>query len=291
IAVLWSGTSLALASLFSGCSGEPHAPPGSLSGALAIKGSNTFGEELAPRLIEEYRKNQRNVILSLESRGSNSGAAALLAGECDIAALSRKLSAEEMDKAREAGLEINQYVIGYYGVAVIVPESNPVERLMPEQVSGIFTGQVRNWQTVGGPDLPIRVMIRDPLSGTHLGFRELAMANQPYVSDAKLFKTYAELVEAIAAEPGAVGYSSMNLAKLHGLRAVPIGKYEPTALVVNEGWYPYARTLRLLTNKARESEASRDFVRFVQGRDGQTVIEDLGFVRRFEKRLDSYLPD
>lgn len=83
----------------------------------------------------------------------------------------------------------------------------------------------------------------------------------------------------------------MHLAKSTGVKAVRIGKTEPNEVSVNEGWYPYARTLRLYTNKTSESPIARDFARFVQSKAGQEIISETGFVRRFEKRLDSLVPD
>ena len=292
VAALRNSIGLALVVFsFAGCSDERSPATAPLTGQVTIKGSNTFGEELAPRLIAEYRKGQPNVTVTLESKGSGSGVAALLAGACDIAATSRNLTPEEVSQAKARGLDFKEYVIGYYGVAVIVNRSNPVERLTKEQVKDIFTGTVRNWQALGGPDLPIHISVRDPVSGTNLGFRELAMANLPYASEARMFTGYPDLARAVAADPGGVGYSSMHMAKAGGIKALSIEKSEPNALSVNEGWYPYARMLRLYTNKATETPAARDFVLFVQRERGQTIIDELGFVRRFEKRLNSLVPD
>ena len=45
---------------------------------VVIKGSNTFGEELGPRLVREYSAVNPGVTIELESKGSASGFAALL---------------------------------------------------------------------------------------------------------------------------------------------------------------------------------------------------------------------
>lgn len=77
-----------------------HADP------IVIKGSNTFGEELAPVLIERYRKDHPDVTFQLESKGSGSGFEALLAGQCDIAASSRSPTEDEKRLARSRGVSI-----------------------------------------------------------------------------------------------------------------------------------------------------------------------------------------
>ncbi len=286
-------TAIAIATLtmlLVGCPATKEPSPSAISGHVRVRGSNTFGEELAPRLIAEYRRTRTNVAINLESKGSGSGFAALLAGECDVAAASRAPTNQELAEFRARGMELNDYLIGYYGVAVIVNASNSVDSLTKDQVKAIFTGAARNWKEVGGPDSAIHVYIRDPVSGTNLGFRELATDTRPYAKEAKQFTSYHELAEAVGRDAGGVGYSSMRL-QAKGVRSVRIGRTEANYLTVNEGWYPYARTLHLYTNKATETPAARDFAQFVQRDPGQKILEDLGFVRRFEKRLRSAVPD
>jgi phosphate transport system substrate-binding protein len=260
-----------------GCSPEKQ-----LTGKLVIKGSNTFGEELGPRLIEEFRKRQPGVTVEIESKGSGSGFAALLAGDCDIAASSRPINEDEKRQSKSRGIKLNEYVIGSYGVAVVVQKDNPIGDLTHEQVRDIFTGATPNWKEVGGPDAPIHVYIRDPVSGTYLGFQELAMDRQPYAASAKQFKSYPEIVEAVNNDKAGIGYAGMIFSARQGVKPVAINGVLPRISTVNEGDYPYSRRLRLYTNKAAESEAARAFVRFVQSRDGQNVLRDLGFVRRVE---------
>src|SRR5688572_21433117 len=93
---------------------------------LVIKGSNTFGEELGPRLVEEFNKRFPDTTIELESKGSASGFSALLAGECDIASSSRLATEDELRLARSRKIRLSQYTIGYYGVAVVVNETNVI---------------------------------------------------------------------------------------------------------------------------------------------------------------------
>lgn len=286
---LWRSAGLGLVLLsFAACSDNRSAA--TLTGRVVIKGSNTFGEELGPRLIEAYRRTHPNVTVMLESTNSGAGIAALLAGECDLAASSRLLTPAEESRARAQGITLKEYAIGYYGVAVIVHRSNPIDRLTLEQVKAIFTGTVSNWREVGGLDMPIRLAVRDPVSGTSLGFRELAMDTRPYAGEAEKFTTYAQLEATVAREPGGIGYAGMHEVQDPGIRALRIGDTEPSTLSVNEGWYPYARLLRLYTNQAAETPAAHNFVRFIQQKPGQQVLTALGYVGRHEKKLDSLMP-
>ena len=273
---------LLLGVLIAGCSpsGTDQSEKVDRSGAIILSGSNTIGEELAPRLIAEYKKDHPSAAFQTEFKGTGYGVGALLSGLSDIAGGSRVLTTNELELAHLRNIECNDYVIGSYSVAVVVNAGNSVGNLTRDQVRDIFTGVIQNWKDVGGPDAPIHLYIRDPISGTHLGFRELAMENKPYGVGLKPFTSYAAIVEAVANDTGGIGYCSIELLTKPGVKAVSIGGVTPTAAAINQGQYPYARVLHLFTNKAKEPAGAHDFIQFVQSSSGQQILNQMGFVPR-----------
>ena len=269
---------LALAS----CSDKPQAPApapaASNSGKVVIKGSNTIGEELGPRLIAEYKKDHPAADFALETKGTGYGFAALMAGQCDLAAASRPPIKDELELAEARGFQFNDYTIGAYSVAVVVNANAPVKDLTRDQVRDIFTGVITNWNALGGPDLPIHICIRDPISGTYLGFRELALENKPYGHGMKTFTSYQGIAQAVAQEAAGIGYVSLDLASQPGVKAVSIGGVAPTTAAVNDGKYPYARKLQFYTRKGSDTGPAVEFVQFVQSAKGQEVLKQMGYV-------------
>jgi phosphate transport system substrate-binding protein len=265
--------------LLAGCpaSNQTSNPAPSAAGKVVIRGSNTVGEELAPRLITEFKKDHATADFDLLTKATGYGLAALRAGQCDIAAASRPPSKEEIDEAQRMGVQLNDYVIGAYSVAVIVNAKNPVSNLTRDQVHDIFTGATQDWNYVGGPDAPIHIYVRDPISGTYLGFKELAMNDKPYAYGAKLATSYQEIAKEVGQDPNGIGFSCFELPPDSGAKTVSIGGIEPTAAEVNSGKYPYARVLHLFTNKVREGGAAKDFVDFVQSAHGQEILAQDGF--------------
>lgn len=271
--------SLVLLSLaVGGCPAGKPASETPVEGKVVIKGSNTVGEELTPRLVAEYRKDHPKVEFNLETKGTGSGFDALVAGRCDIAAASRVASNPELTKAHSAGMELNVHAIGSYSVAVVLNSSSPISDLTRDQVRDLFTGVVQNWKAVGGPDAPVHLCIRDPISGTYLGFRELAMEDKPYAAGCKTFTNYAAIAQAVAQDPNAIGYASFDLVSKPGVKGLSVRGIPPTTLSVNEGRYPYSRILRFYTNQAKESAPARDFIQFVKSARGQEILAQLGFV-------------
>jgi phosphate transport system substrate-binding protein len=271
---------LCLGLLLNGC-GSKQGPAPAVTGKVVIKGSNTIGEELAPRLIAEYKKEQPNVTVELESKGTASGFNALFVGECDVAGASRVVNHDELEQAHKKRIEFNVYTIGSYSVAVVLNAANTLTNLSRDQVRDLFTGVIQNWKEIGGADAPVQPYIRDPISGTFLGFKELAMENKDYAANAKPLTNYAAIVQAVGQDTNGIGYASFDLLTKPGVKAVSIRGVSPTALTVNEGQYPVSRLLRFYTSKGQETPAARDFLRFVQSPKGQEIIEQAGYVRLF----------
>jgi phosphate transport system substrate-binding protein len=269
-----------IAFILQGCSDQASRNQNVTTGKVVIKGSNTIGEELGPRLIAEYKKEKPGITIELESKGTASGFSGLLSNQCDIAAASRVVAPGELSAAESNHVSFNCYMIGSYAVAVIVNTSNSVNNIARDQVRDIFTGVIQNWKQVGGADAPIHLCGRDPISGTYLGFRELGMEDKPYAPALKTFTNYTGIVEAVGADPNAIGYCSINLETKPGVKAITIRGVSPDVLAVNESRYPLARVLRLYTDKSKESPAATDFIQFVQSSRGQQILTELGYVPR-----------
>ena len=244
---------------------------------IVILGSNTIGEELAPRLVAEFKKEHPAVVFELEFKGSTYGLGALIVGRCDIAAASRDATTNEVELAKQRGVEFNDSVIGTYDVAVVVNAASPVANLTRDQVHDLFIGTVQNWKDVGGPDAPVHLYIRHPISGTYLGFRELTMKNEPYALHLQTCTNYEDIVKAVAQDAGGIGYSTIGLTHTAGVKPVSIGGMVPSVESVNKGQYPYARVLHLYTDKATETPIAHSFIEFIQSTRGQKIVEQMGF--------------
>lgn len=269
---------LALA-LIGGCSQQSATDnPAANKDEVVIRGSNTVGEELAPRLVQEYSKSHPDVKFDTEFKGSSYGLGALMVDRCDVAATSRLVTTDDVAFGKDRNVDFVDHLIGSYSVAVIVNAKNPASDLTKQQVKDIFTGKIKNWSEVGGPDAAINLYIRNPVSGTHLGFQELALGTNAYAQSSKTFTDYKSLVEAVANDPNGIGYSSFNTAKQGGAKMVSIDNITPNDQNVQKGTYPYARALHLYTNKNHEKKPALDFVNYVTSADGQKVLAEMDFV-------------
>jgi phosphate transport system substrate-binding protein len=245
---------------------------------ISIRGSNTIGEELAPRLVAEYKKDHKDAAFDLEFKGSGYGIGALMGGYCDIAGSSKPIAKEQEEIAQIRGVKFKEYILGSYTVSILVNAANPVSNLTSNQVQAIFTGKIQNWKEVGGSDAPVHLLIRDPVSGTYMGFKELAMGFQDYGEQhAQLFTNYLGIADAVAKDPNGIGYAGLDLAQHVGTKAVSVDGVAPSAATVNGKKYPYVRELRFYTDGLKESPKAKEFINFVLATDGQKVLTQMGY--------------
>lgn len=263
--------------LITGCPSGNQARSGSTAGKIVIKGSNTIGEELAPRLIAEYKKMHPDVSFETEFKGTAYGFGNILSGTCDFAAASREPNQTEKDIANSRNIDLEEHVIGSYGVTIVVNARSAVSNLTEKLVGEIFSGTITNWKELGGDDAAIELYGRDPISGTHLGFKETAMGNMNYGAHFKALTSYKAIVDAVGRHPHAIGYSDFSPVESKNARMITISGIHPDPEAIKSGKYPFVRTLRLYTRKGNEQSDVLSFLDFLKSAAGQKIIRDMGF--------------
>ncbi len=95
-------------------------------------------------------------------------------------------------------------VIGKDIIKVLTNKDVTVTALSKEQLAAIFTGKAKNWSEVGGPNLPIVVIVGSKIPGTQTVFQKQAMNGEPYRKDAVEGTTADDLKSRVASTSGAI---------------------------------------------------------------------------------------
>ena len=151
----------------------------------------------------------------------------------------------------EVGKGLINHDIAFDVIAIVVNPSMPITNLSDAQVKAIFTGKVKNWKAVGGPDKPIVVVIRDQASGTRDIFDKKALG----ATDTKVVESTGSAIqcssngvmrEIVGSTPNAIGYISFGYVN-QNLKAISFKGVAPEVKTAATGLYPIARFLRLYT--------------------------------------------
>lgn len=260
---------------------------GGVSATIQNKGSDTI-VNLALAWAERYQTLEPDVRIAVTGGGSGTGIAALMNGTVDLANASRHIKDEEIQTARANGFEPVEYIIARDAIAIVIHPDNPVDELTLQQISGIYSGKITNWQEVGGEDRPIVLLSRETNSGTHVYFLEEVIRlgekdNKTLFSQDTLLLPSSEGIGVeVRQNPNAIGYDGLGYVTPDMKTvAVSLGPgqpyYPPTVETVNRGEYPIARDLYIYTAGEPQGQV-KAYLDWILSPAAQEIVLELGFV-------------
>lgn len=161
--------------------------------------------------------------------------------------------------------------IGQDGIAVVVHPSNPIASLTAAQFRAILQGRVLNWNTLGGPDLPLTIVARNDTSSTAAIIQAMALGDRRVARTARLATTSQAVIDIVSADPGAIGYVSMGYLN-GGVRAVPLDGVLPTPQTVTANQYPLRAPIVFVGLREPGNDAYRAFFVWAQSPEGQVIV-------------------
>ncbi len=275
--------SAALVFAFTGCgrdnanTGTPVSENGAggsqVSGTLNLTGSTSMAD-VCNALTEKFMEKNPDVNATVGGNGSGEAPTAVDGGTAQIGLLSREL------KESENPGNYNVYQIGLDGIAIVVNPENGVSELTVEQIGKIYTGEITNWKELGGADLAIVANGREAASGTRGAFEEIVKVGGEDIVDrckyANEYNSTGALKQAVAGNPGAIGYVSLSSVD-DTVKAVTVEGVAPSEETVKDGSYKIQRPFIMITGKNADS-VTKAFLEFVASEEGQQIILDDGVV-------------
>jgi phosphate transport system substrate-binding protein len=241
---------------------------------IHIKGSDTM-RILVDRLAEEYMKQRPGIAVFVEGGGTALGIRDLIHNRIDICTASRTIRPEEV---RQLASHFNRIGINTRvakdALSVYINPENPVRNLSMQQLEGIFTGKIKNWQAVGGNNARIEVIIRSPNSGTFLFFKEHVMGGKRYTPIAKTEPTTMAIIKAVLEDVNAIGYGGLA----YGANVIhcKINQIQPSEKNVSNNRYPIIRYLYFYTIDTPRGNI-KAFIDWVL-KDGQQIVREVGYI-------------
>lgn len=243
---------------------------GSKDGSVSTDGSTSM-EKVMGMLGEQYMEDNKGVTFTYNPTGSGSGIKAAKDGTCDIGLASRYLKEEE----KAEGLV--ETILAYDGIAIIVNTNNTVADLTVEQIAKIYTGEITNWNEVGGSDGEIVLIGREAGSGTRDGFESITDTEDACQYRQELTSTGA-VITAVESNPNAIGYASLASVK-DSVKAISVDGVAPSESTIKDGSYAVQRPFVLVTKEGVElSETAQDFFNYITSGEANELISAAGVV-------------
>jgi phosphate transport system substrate-binding protein len=270
---------LSLTSLAQGTEVDPAIPEykqvSGVSGNLISIGSDTLNN-LMTLWAEGFKAKYPNVNIQIEGKGSATAPPALISGTSQLGPMSREMKQEEIDAfEKKFGYKPTEIKVAVDALAVFAHKDSTLKGLTLAQIDAIFSST----RKLGAP-----ADITEWASGTYGFFKEHALGKGDFKSSVKEQPGSSAVVQGISTDEFALGYSGIGYIT-SGVRALPIGESadsfaEATYENCLSGEYPLARFLLIYINKKPGEPLdalTREFVKFIQSKDGQQVVVKDGY--------------
>jgi phosphate transport system substrate-binding protein len=196
-------------------------------------------------------------------------------GLIDVGAISRTLKPGEDD----GSLEFR--AVAQDGLLVAVhPSVTGVKNLTTANLKAIYSGNVTNWQQLGGPDAAIVLLDRpEDESAKRLLRQHYLGKDLQNAPKAIVLRKEGELIQTIQSTPYSIGAFSLAYAISHRLpvHRLSLNEIEPTSENLKTGQYLMSRTIGIIWNK-NASEPTQSLVRYALSQPGAKILEQSGFV-------------
>lgn len=274
-------------------------------GIFNYGGSTTFATLRSPQNIKlmtqafpQFQLRYTDPIV--DQPGSGTGIQMLIQSQLSFAQSSRALKAPELAQSKARGYTLEEIPVALDGIALYI---NPeliklgLNGLTLEQVQAIFTGRVRNWKQVGGPDLRIVPFSRTLKSGGTVDFfEENILKKEPFGSNITFVRDTTSGIRRVAMNPGGISYASASeIIGQQSIRLLKLSKKNSKAFVspcgdtacttINSqafinGSYPITRRLMVIIKRdgQRDEQAGLAYANMLLSDEGQVLISQSGLV-------------
>lgn len=222
--VFGSAATLLFVGLLSGIflAAGTRVPSACIAGRLTLEGSTAFAPA-ARQMGRAYQGTCRSANISVLADGTFAGLQTLKGAGGQAAAGQIAMS----DGAAPSGYPaLLGHPVGVIVFTVVVNKRTGVFKLSTDQLRRIYQGTITNWKQLGGANLPVSIVSRDPESGTRRTFDQKVLGrpeanfssydcvhknadqSSPVISCEE--PSTLTLLQNVAAIPGAIGYAETS---------------------------------------------------------------------------------
>lgn len=208
------------------------------------------------------------------SVGSLGGLRALMSGQCVLARIVAPL-----DKKIDPNVQYRVFATD--AVVFAVGANVTVNSLTMSQLAEIFSGKITNWRDVGGPEGPIRVIVRDPadsiLKTIQFYFKEFQ--NIRFAPESKIAYHDAEMVNLLKKYHNGIGMSAgSGIHDERTLKALALDGIAASAAHLKNGSYRASLAYVLVSKQGSLPDLAQNFMDFVFSNEARARIEEHGLI-------------
>ncbi len=196
-------------------------------------------------------------------------------------------SQDQLDYAKECGVEVEITPIGKEAFVFFVEEDNPIDNITSEQLRQIYHGDIKNWKELGGEDEEIVAFQRPENSGSQTMMKyfmkDVSLKEPKQYETVDAMEGVISVVAQYNNEDGAIGYTFRyfleGLNQEKGVKMLSVDGIYPSVESIEDGSYPITVPLCLVTRKGDNNPNVKKMRDFILSEDGQYIIHETGYGR------------
>lgn len=193
-------------------------------------------------------------------------------------------STQQLAIAKENGVELKLTPIGREAFVFFVHADNPVKGLTTEQIQGIYSGAITNWQEVGGKNEPIRAFQRPENSGSQTMLQNVMgnhkLMKPPNEDRISGMGGIIEKTSDYKNYPNAIGYSfrffSTEMVQNGNIRLLEVDGVMPSKETIANKTYPLAAEFYAITAGSENPNVPK-LIEWILSPQGQSLVEKTGY--------------
>ncbi|MFZ4453919.1 PstS family phosphate ABC transporter substrate-binding protein [Salibacterium aidingense] len=181
--------------------------------------------------------------------------------------------------------EMEQTAIGKEAFVFFVHDSNPVQSLTVEELRGIYSGDITNWEEVGGKNQEIIAFQRPEGSGSQTGLQKMMdgkkIMDPPSDHRVTGMGGVIEKASSYRNHRNAIGFSyryfSTQMKENNNIKLLKVNDVPPDVPSIKNDEYPLSSEFYAITN-GTDNPNVPPFIDWILSEEGQTIIEKTGYV-------------
>jgi phosphate transport system substrate-binding protein len=257
--------------------------PGSyncVQGSITAAGSTALAP-LVQKVAQAYQAKCSGASITVNLGGSGSGLGNAQKGIIDIG------NSDIFATSAQPDLVDHQVAVVIFSL-IVNSQVTGVTNLKTDQLKGIYSGATKNWNQLGGPDLPIVVVSRPTSSGTRSTFQKYVLGTVETISGPSNLTTdtTGTVVKNVQQTAGAIGYVALSAGKSSGLTILKIDGNTPSADMVKNNAYKFWNIEHMYT-KGKPKELAQALIDYMLSADGKAAAQSLDFIAITDMQADA----
>ncbi len=156
-------------------------------------------------------------------------------------------------------------------LAIITGSANPIKSISEEQLQGIFSGKIANWQELGGSDKRIIVILPGKNTAAYRNFKRTAMLRKELIFDLTSYESTL-VIEAVKRFPWSISFIAQGAAWEKGIKTLMVDGLTPA-----DPNYPYYQVYSFVT-KGKPTGPVKKLINHALSKEGRKLMEKKGMI-------------